>query len=106
MNLSPNINPQSSLILYLVSFSDWDYDEYDSFVVVAYTAEEADQLTPDAQVNYYRGTLMGYSCSEVEPRHVKFYRDACGRGKSINGIGDAWSDLNWGDVPIASFNPG
>jgi hypothetical protein len=100
----PKASP--ALSLYLVSFDDWDYEEYDSFIVVAYSAEEADHLTPDAQINYYRGTLMGYSCSEVEPRHTKFYRDRCGRGKHIRRMGDASEEFAWGDVPIASYNPG
>jgi hypothetical protein len=105
-NLSHLINPQPIRSLYLVSFEEFSYDEYDSFIVVACTEEEAARLTPDERMNRHIGIKMGYYFPEVDPGHIKFYRDACGRGRSIRRIGDAWVDLEWGDVPIASFNAG
>lgn len=105
-NITSQINPQPILSLYLVSFEHWGYDEYDSFVVVACSEEEADQLTPDERMNRYRGTAyMGYNYPVVDT-DIRYYRDQCGTGKSIRRIGDAWVELEWGDVPIASFNAG
>jgi hypothetical protein len=101
-----NISDQNhALSLYLVSFEHWGYEEYGSFVVVACSEVEASQLTPDPTKNYSIGIELGYDCPEPNPELVKLYRDSCGTGKSIRRIGDAWLDLEWGAVPIASFHP-
>lgn len=104
--LAHQINPEPVLGLYLVSFDHWGYDEYDSFIVAAFSEEEADQLTPDRSKNYSIGTRLGYECPRFDTEIVRLYRCSCGRGKSIRRIGDAWGELGWGDVPIASFNAG
>jgi hypothetical protein len=106
MNTSHLIKPQPIRSLYLVEFDDYGYDEYDSFVVVACSEEEADKLTPDKGMNYHIGSGMGYNCPAYNAELIRLYRDSCGRGKSIRRIGDAWVELEWGDVPIASFNAG
>jgi hypothetical protein len=92
--------------LYLVSFDEWSYDEYSSFLVVARTEEEAAMLTPESWMNQHIGIRMGYDFPEVSSVKVHLYRDRCGQKKSIKFIGDASPDLEWGDVPIASFNAG
>lgn len=91
--------------LYLVSFSDYSYDEYDSFLVVAATEEEAAQLVPDAQQNREYGRMLRAEGTELLVWPPKY--SYLGRGKkSVTLIGQATSDLEWGDVPIASFNAG
>jgi hypothetical protein len=104
--LSNKVNVSPVLSLYLVSFDDWGYDEFDAFLVVAYSEEEADMLTPDQDMNYHIGTGMGYDCPKPDPEIIRLYRDSCGTGRSIRRIGDAWAELEWGDVPISSYNPG
>jgi hypothetical protein len=101
-----NISDQNhALILYLVSFEHWGYEEYGSFVVVACSEVEASQLTPDPQMNHHIGIELGYDCPEPNPELVKLYRDSCGTFKSIRRMGDAWAELGWGDVPIYCLHP-
>lgn len=94
-----------TLKLYLVSFEDFDDDEYDSFVVVAYSEQEASLLTTNQKMNLYLGTQMGYE-SSVTYEDVSYYRHKCGRGQHVICLGDAREGLKWGDVPISSYNPG
>lgn len=102
-NIAAQINP--TLKLYLVSYADFDYDEYDSFVVVAHSEQEASFLTTNKTMNLYIGTKMGYE-SSVTHEDVSHYRHKCCRGQYVMCLGDAREGLNWGDVPIASYNAG
>jgi hypothetical protein len=102
-NISHRINPKPVPGLYFVSFANWCYEQYSAFVVVACSAEEADMLTPDRDMNRHIGIGLGYDLPEVNPAILGLYRDECGTGKSIRRIGDAWVELEWGDVLIASF---
>jgi hypothetical protein len=105
-NISQIIDPSSRLSLYVVSFDDWGYDQYDSFLVVACSEEEADKLTPDQDMNYHIGIGLGYDCPKPDQQAVEEYRSACGEGKSIRRLGDSCVDLEWGQVPISSFRAG
>jgi hypothetical protein len=104
--LSNKINTYPVPSLYLVSFDDWGYDEFDAFLVVAYSEEEAGMLTPDRDMNYHIGIGLGYDCPKPDPEIIRLYLDSCGTGKSVRRIGDPCIDLEWGNVPIASFNAG
>jgi hypothetical protein len=100
-----NASPVPSL--YLVAFDDWGYDQYDAFLVVACSEEEADMLTPQSDVNYSIGISLGYDCPKPDDEIVEDYRDYhCGEGKSIRRIGEALEDIEWGEVPVASYNAG
>jgi hypothetical protein len=98
------VSPPPSL--YLVSFDDWGYDEFDSFLVVACSEEEANMLTPDQDMNYHIGLGLGYDCPKPDEQAVAEYYDCCGDGKSIRRLGDPCVDLEWGEVPISSFRAG
>jgi hypothetical protein len=104
MKITQYIKASPALSLYLASFDDFDDNEYDCFVAVAFSEEEAYQLTPEAKINYYIGSFMGYGCLEVNPRKVNWYRNLCCRGKSIQRLGEAGINSKWGDIYIASFN--
>jgi hypothetical protein len=106
MTTSNPINASPVLSLYLVSFAEWWYDVYDAFLVVAYSAEEADMLTPDQDMNYHIGIGLGYDCPKPDEHAVSEYYDICGEEKSIQRLGDPCIDLEWGQVPIASFRAG
>jgi hypothetical protein len=96
-------NPKRNL--YLVSFDQVDYDEYSYFVVVAYSEDEARQLTPNEDVNYSRGRRLGYDCPEPDYESVRWYRDYCGQGKVVELLEEAGADLPWGYVPYSCYVP-
>jgi hypothetical protein len=107
MNISEQNPSKSRLSLYLVSFEDWGYEQYDSFIVAACSESEAYQLTPQSDVNYSIGLSLGYDCPKPDDEIVEDYRDYhCGEGKSIRRIGEALEDIEWGEVPVASYNAG
>jgi hypothetical protein len=106
MNIPYLIDIKPPYSLYLVSFDQYAYDEYDSFLVVAYTEDEAAMLTPEEYMNKHIGIGLGYDLPEVSSVKVHLYRDLCGQGKRVTRIGEASSNLEWGDVPISSFNAG
>jgi hypothetical protein len=103
MKIPQYINASPARSMYLVSFDEADYDEYNAFVVVAYTEEEADLLTPNKEVNYQIGQSLGYDCPEPDYESVRWYRDSCGTGKSIERIEEAGDDLKWGYIPYSSY---
>jgi hypothetical protein len=103
MTTSSPINEQPTLNLYLVSFAEFTCAQYDSFVVAAYTEEEAAMLTPNFKMNKYLGTGMGYDYP-VTDTYVRYYIDKCGQGQSVTWIGEARGNIEWGSVPISSFN--
>jgi hypothetical protein len=105
-NISPRINPKPVPGLYFVSYFEYDYDEYDSFVVVANSQAEANMLTPYKDINHNIGKGLGYNCPAIDPEILRLYRNVCERGRSVRRIGDAWAELEWGDVLISSFNAG
>jgi hypothetical protein len=94
-----------ALSLYLVSYQEFDDDEYDSFLVVACSEQEAARLTPNSRMNQYLGAGMGYE-SSVTYEDISYYRHKCGRGQYITCLGEARDNLKWGDVPISSYNAG
>jgi hypothetical protein len=101
-SISAELNSQNTFSLYLITFEDWDYGQHDSFMVVANSVAEAAQLTPDKTMNRYLGAYdrCDYPATEDD---VTYYNELCHRNKSIRRVGDAWSGLEWGDVPIASY---
>jgi hypothetical protein len=102
-----NISDQNhALSLYLVSFRDWSMDEYDAFIVAAFTEEEAEELTPQQDKNHEIGTRLGYDCPQHNFGLPVLYYDRCGRGKSIQRVGAASEAIGWGEVVLASFNAG
>lgn len=105
MSIQDQDTYKPTLSLYLVSYADFEDDEYDSFVVVAYSEQEASLLTTDQKMNLYLGTGMGYE-SSVTYEDISYYRHKCGRGQYIMYLGEAREGLKWGDVPIASYNAG
>jgi hypothetical protein len=103
MTTSNPINEKTMLNLYLISFAKFTYDQYDSFIVAAYSEKEAALLTPNEKMNKYLGTAMGYEYP-VTDTHVRYYINKCGEGQSVTWIGEARGNIEWGAVPIASFN--
>jgi hypothetical protein len=103
MNISHPINHQLAKSFYLVSFTDVDYNECRAFVVVACSKDEADRLTPNKDVNYHIGQILGYNCPEFDYEAVSWYRDTCGHRKSIERLEEAGADLPWGYVPYSSY---
>lgn len=105
-NIAAKIYPQPVPGLYYVEYYEYDYDEYDSFVVVACSQEEANMLTPYRDINHHIGKGLGYNCPEPDHEIIRLYRNVQDRGRSVRRIGDAWAELEWGDVLISSFNAG
>lgn len=46
---------------------NWSYDEYDSFVCIANSSEEARWLTPDPEYKMWKDGVYCYSYGEQEP---------------------------------------
>jgi hypothetical protein len=107
MSISQPTDLQARLSLYVVSFEDWGYDQYDSFIVAACSESEAWQLTPESDFNYSIGLSLGYDCPKPDKELVEDYRTYyCGEGKSIRRVGEALEDVEWGEVLVSSFNAG
>jgi hypothetical protein len=106
MNILDQDASKSTLSLYLVSFEDWSMDQYDAFIVAAFTEEEAEELTPQQDKNHEIGIRLGHKCPQPNYGLPVFYYDRCGRGRHIRRIGDASDGTGWGEVLLASFNAG
>jgi hypothetical protein len=85
--------------LYLVSFPEASYEECESFLVVASTPDEVEHLTPNMGMNRHYGLKLGYRFGD---KKMLEYGPCKGR-REVTLLGDASPELEWGDVPIASY---